>query len=152
MFKRFLALAATILGMTAATLVVATPAQADPWPPIGCISTSANTTHAYGSGGSAVYASGWFNYGADFEYAGSNCLDLNVYSPTAPTTVRAQFCPAAGGPSFSCYSMGWGSLTPFACCNHGVTAHWYHFPSNNNLNWLFRIETLGTAEQITLIA
>lgn len=150
---------AFLFGLTLSAFAV-TPAQADNPPYSGCYAhgVGGHTVYAYGSGSTAVYAGPWENYQLLHKQAGriSSCADINTVANWAPAWVRVTFCPNNGTVngippvSFSCYSPGWGYLNVGGSLNYGVAAHWYHFPSNSNWNWLYRIESQGTSEDFAV--
>lgn len=153
---RFLIALAVTLGVAIPAVVISPPAHADTYPYQGhCVTQGGfNTVYAYGSGSQAVYAGGWIDYAAAKRLAGtsSTCGDINVTTSQGNAMiVRTQFCPMAGGPQFTCYSMGWGSVNSLSApvgCFCGTSVHYFHFPSNMNYNWYFRIETLGSSEWV----
>src|SRR5690242_11895486 len=130
------ALAGLVLVLAATAVVAPSPAAADPpgeWP--DCYTRAYNTTFAYNypAGGYNVYGGPWQDYkdGQAMVSPSSDCDDINVeVFSSGDFIVRTMFCPKPGNAyQFSCYSMGWGTVT--TSIDWGVSAHWYHYPCDN---------------------
>jgi hypothetical protein len=146
--KRFGVVFALVMS---ALLAVPVPAQADDYDDFQyCLWEYENMHFAYDAGSFDVYAGRWVDYGLEQQNKPNNpCHDINVeITNTGGFVVRTQICPHPNGPSFSCYSMGWGSLNQFT--TYGVSVHSYHLPCGGACTFYFRVETT-TSETLRMI-